>query len=722
MKPRAKHIAYAFCSVCAVLALATALCVRPVTQSFDHVIAQTQDTRIMDRTGQPLGLSYGKAWNEHDIVHLYEMPELLVSAFVFSEDRNFYDHGGVDWKARLAALYQNLRQGETVRGASTITEQTIRLINARPRTLWAKWLEGWEAMLLERHATKTQILEFYLNQIPYASGRRGVVQASRYYFNRDPSTLDAKEILALVVLARAPSAYDLYRSPGRIETPLGRLAAALRDKGLIDQKDMEDLTVSILRTEQPSLPVEARHFARYARLTAQGSAIITTLDGTLQTQVQEIIDQRLKKLSAKNVRNAGAVVMDHTNGDILAWVVGGATDGQTPGGEIDSVLSARQPGSTLKPFLYASALEKGWTAATIVHDEPIAEAIGGGLHRFRNYSSRHYGAITLREALGNSLNIPAVLTIHYVGVPHFLATLKNLGIESLDRGADIYDEGLALGNGEVTLLELTRAYAALANKGVFQPVKVSQDTSLPAGSRKIYSPETASIIGNILSDPNARALEFGNDSVLNLPVRTAVKTGTSTAYRDAWAVGYNDRYVVGLWMGNLDRTPMEDVTGSTGPALALRSIFDRLNRTRDTKPLYLSPTLVYKDVCSRPADSSGNCTLRTEIFAPDHIEPPRQNSSAPSVRAPELVRPTSGLMIAYNPRIPKDSQKFRFEVKELHPDQEIEWILDGSSLGRHKTPHYLWPVEKGAHTLSVVIHTADGDASLEIAPVPFTVK
>lgn len=722
MKPRAKHIVYALAGACAALALATALCLRPVTQSFDRVIAQSQDTRIMDRAGQPLGLSYNKSWNEHDIIHLYDMPELLVSAFVFSEDRNFYDHGGVDWKARGAALYQNLRHGETVRGASTITEQAIRLINTRPRTLWAKWLEGWEAMLLERHATKTQILEFYLNQIPYASGRRGILQASRYYFNRDPSTLDAREILALVVLARAPSAYDLYRLPGRIDAPLARLAAALVDQGLMPAEDIGGIASSSLRTEKPSLPVEARHFARYARLMTQNGSVITTLDGNLQTQVQEIIDQRLKKLSAKNVRNAGAIVMDHTNGDILAWVVGGAADDKTPGGEIDAVLSARQPGSTLKPFLYASALEKGWTAATIINDAPIAEAIGGGLHRFRNYSSRNYGPITLREALGNSLNIPAVLTIHYVGVPDFLATLKNLGIESLDRGADIYDEGLALGNGEVTLLELTRAYAALANKGLLRRIKVSQDTSVPAAAQKIYSPETASIIGNILSDPNARALEFGSDSVLNLPVRTAVKTGTSTAYRDAWAVGYNDRYVVGLWMGNLDRSAMKDVTGSTGPALALRSIFDLLNKTRDTKPLYLSPALIRKDICTRLMDASGDCTLRTEIFAPDHIEPALGADASILTRAPELVRPTSGLMIAYNPRIPQGSQKFRFEVKELLPDQEIEWVLDGVSLGRHRAASYLWPVGKGAHTLSVKIHAAEGRAPFEIAPVPFTVK
>lgn len=706
----------------AVFILASALCLRPVSKSFDKITSESQDVRITDRTGDPLDMSYNKRWNQHDILHLYDVPPLLTSAFIFSEDRRFYDHGGVNWKARIAAAYQNITRGETVRGASTITEQTVRLINPRPRTIWSKWLEGWEAILLERHVSKTQILEFYLNQIPYASGRRGVLQASRYYFNRDPSTLTAKEALTLVVLARAPSAYDLYRSPRRIDAPLNRLSSAMFSDGLLTGAAYDEIKTAALHTQKPTLPIEARHFARQARLNSQKGTFATTLDGSLQAQVQDIIDQRLKRLSAKNVTNAGALVIDHTNGEILSWVVGGAQDEKTKAGEIDTVLSPRQPGSTLKPFLYASALEKDWTAATIINDAPIAEAVGSGLHRFRNYSSRHYGPITLREALGNSLNIPAVLTIHYVGVSPFLSTLHDLGIQSLDRGADIYDEGLALGNGEITLLELTRAYGVLANRGIMGPLKFSRDTYAPAMKKNIYDDNTTSIISDILSDPRARALEFGRDSVLNFPVRTAVKTGTSTAYRDAWAIGYNDRYVVGIWMGNLDRSSMEDVTGSTGPALALRSIFDRLNKGRETSPLYKSPALIEKDICTRPSDSADDCTLRTEIFAPGRLQ---AESAAPSpvvVRKYELVRPTEGLMIAYNPRIPAEHQKFRFEVKGLENGKEVEWIINDHSLARLDRADYLWPVQKGRHTLAVKIHGRSELDRIDIPLVHFTVR
>lgn len=716
-KTRLKRTGLALGATGLVFLLATAFSLKPVSQTFDRALADSSAVQVTDRNGVPLSVSYKGAWNTQDTQKLYDLPPLLVDAFLFSEDRKFYDHGGVDWRARAGAAWQNIRHGKTVRGASTITEQVVRIINPRPRNLWSKWLEGVEATLLELHANKSDILEFYLNQIPYAANRRGVVQASRYYFDRDVATLDARETLALAVLARAPSAYDLYRNAGKIDAPLQRLAFSMREAGKLTKDRYADIQNTNLRTAPPSLPVDARHFARFVRQTEHGPRLLTTLDSSLQAQVQNLLDQRLKRLSSKKVSNAAALVVDHSNGDILAWVVAGAHDKDTKGGEIDAVLAPRQPGSTLKPFLYAAALEKGWTAATILHDAPIAEAVGSGLHRFRNYSNSYYGPITLREALGNSLNIPAVLAIDYVGVDPFLAKLHDLGFESLDRGASVYDEGLALGNGEVTLYELVRAYSTLANRGEYRPLRAVLDAR-GGRQKQIYSSETASIIGNILSDPRARALEFGSDSILNLPVRTAAKTGTSTDYRDAWTVGYNDRYTVGIWTGNLDRTPMRDVTGSTGPALAMRSIFNLLNKNRDTRTLYLSPALYKRDVCARPAAADGACPRRTELFeSAEKIEP------VPQARAklPELVRPTEGLMMAYDPRIPAGHQKFRFELASLPDGQQAEWVVDGQTLGRTDKPHFLWAVEKGRHSLSVVLSDPDGTVS-RLAPVNFLVR
>ncbi|MCB9979173.1 MAG: transglycosylase domain-containing protein [Rhodospirillales bacterium] len=713
--------------------MATALSFHsPDTDFRSLFLSQTEGRRITDRNGAPLTLSYQSDWNTDDILALHAFPDLLRSAFLLSEDRRFFDHSGVDWRARAGALWQNIRHGQTVRGASTITEQVIRILHPRPRTLWSKWIEGMEAVALERTTSKATILEFYLNQVPYAANRRGIVQAARYYFDRDPSTLSPRELLALVVLARAPSGYDLYRNPGQVGRKIDSLANQAHLRGLIDSQTLQTIHSARLAPTLPPDPVESRHFTRQVRLQNADfpgkSPIRSTLDATLQTRAQTLLDRRVKSLSHRNVHNAAALVVDRHSGDVLAWVVSGATRRPDqkiplpPGAEIDTVTTPRQPGSALKPFLYGLALEKGWTAGTMIDDSPLAEAIGSGLHRFRNYSNVHYGPIPLREALGNSLNIPALRTIRHVGTQNYLNTLHALGFDMLDRGAAVYDEGLALGDGEVSLFALVQAYTALANGGLFRPLRLSLSPDRKRESRRIYSIETASLLANILSDPTARQIEFGSDSVLNLPVQTAAKTGTSTGYRDAWVAGFDDRYVVGIWMGNLDRSPMDTVTGSTGPALTMRSLFALLNRDGQTRPLYLSPRLHQAQSCIRPGTTSTPCALRTEWFAPGTHDEGAPLSSLPG-RPLELVRPTEGLHIAQDPRIPEKYQKFRFELAGLMPGQKAQWTLDGAFLGTTPDGKFLWPVKKGAHRLSVSVSESPSRAAPQTLPlVHFIVK
>lgn len=703
------------------LCLATYISLKPIEKTFHDIVSNTNAIRITDRHGLPLNISYQSQWNNFDYVPIYDVPDFLKTAFIYSEDKDFYNHQGLNWNARLSALWQNLRHRQVVRGASTITEQVVRTITPRPRTMWSRWLEGFESAALEKSVTKQDIFEFYLNQVPYAANRRGVLQAARYYFNRDLNTLSPKEMLALVVLVRSPTGYDLYKSPDTIEKPLSHLATAMHQDGLINDSDYKSATTDQLRLEKFTLPTEARHFARYARMTTTQSNILkTTLDSELQKQVQSIIDNRLKSLNDRHVSNAGVLVADHQTGEILAWVIGGATDNTTPANEIDVITTPRQPGSALKPFLYARAIDKGWTGATLINDSPLAGAIGHGLHRFKNYSNVNYGQITLREALSNSLNIPALLTIGYVGSGDYLSTLQKLGFKSLSLNSDVYDEGLALGNGEVTLLEMVTAYSALANKGQYRPLHIFQQNNNPTRPVQVYSEEATSIIGNILSDSKARRLEFGSGSVLNFPLQTAAKTGTSTDYRDAWTMGYNDRYVVGIWMGNLDRSPMNHITGSAGPALAMRSIFSILNDNRKTKPLYLSPRLVSHEVCIRPPHTDGSCPKRNEWFMADN-QPSAQKPSNDTPQKIELVRPTDGLQIAYDPRIPNAHQNFRFEIKGVPETQTIKWILDEELVGEGVSPTMLWPVQRGKHILSVQILNGD-DIVHHISPVTFLVK
>ncbi len=677
--------------------------------SFRAVLAKAERLQVLDRRGEPLSVSYQNRFNTFDALPLHAIPEFLRKAFITSEDRHFFAHRGVDWSARLSAVWKNIHASKAVRGASTISEQVIRILHPRPRTLWSRWLEGWEATWLEQRASKGEILEFYFNQLPYAANRRGVAQAARYYFDRDVATLTQKEMLALVVLPRSPSAFDLYKNPSTIESAIVRLAQEMKKRDELQEQDYERLQAGTLILQLPTLPLKAASFVNYIRETvpyhlSQGGVLLTTLDAELQRKTQRLLDERIKSLHRKHVQNGAALVVDHTTGEILVWAIAGAGNASstnaTPGGAIDAVRTPRQPGSALKPFLYALALDSGWSPATQLEDEPMAETIGTGLHAFRNYSRTFYGKISLREALGNSLNIPALETVAFIGPARYLDTLHKLGFVSLTQPVEFYKEGLALGTGEVTLFEMVQAYSALANHGVFRPLTPLPQPPFIRENTPIYTEESASLIGNILSDPFARRREFGAGSVLNLPVQTAVKTGTSTDYHDAWVLGFNARYTVGVWMGNVDQTPMDGVTGSLGPALVLRGIFAELALHNPTPSLYLSPKLAPQEICTNPEQRSGDesCFPRTEYFSPGADFTTSEATVAPQTRL-TLVRPTEGLQLAYDPRLPSDRQAFAFVVDGVTPNHKIVWVLNGQLLASTQSGRFLWPVERGVYTL-----------------------
>lgn len=680
---------------------ATHIELKPSPTSLQTVLSDVQRLQVLDRLGRPLSVSYQNRWNLYDALPLYEIPSLLQEAFVVSEDKRFFEHRGDDWRARLHAVWQNIKSFSKVRGASTITEQVIRLLHPRPRSLWSRWIEGWEARSLEKKVSKADILEFYLNQVSYAANRRGVVQAARYYFNRELSTLSPKEMLSLVVLVRAPSRLDPYRHPERLEPLVVHLAKKLVVRHILPQERYQSLLQEQLTFEKAELPVDSSHFVTYVRQnvrpeSARPEGLHTTLNATLQAWIQDRLDRSLGRLRTYKVYNGAALVVDYHTDEILAWVVAGTKDENVPGRFIDAVTTPRQPGSTLKPFLYAMALESGWSPATVIPDTPADEVIGHGLHSYRNYSGRFYGPVTLRQALGNSLNIPAIRTIRFVGVHGFLARLQRLGFESLKQSADYYGDGLVLGNGEVSLFELVQAYSTLARRGVFRPLKFLSYENLPRSPRQVFSPEISSLIANILSDPNARLLEFGRRGILDFPVQTAVKTGTSNDHRDTWSIGFNDRYVVGVWMGNLDQNPTQGLTGSRGPALLLRSIFARLNQNRETRALYLSPKLIQRSVC---VDSivSPPCQTRMEWFLPG--QEPERIAKTPKEKPIQIFKPTPGLHLARDPRIPDEDEVFEFQIIGLNPKDCVEWWLNDRLIAKTNGGRYLWPLKKGTHKL-----------------------
>ncbi len=724
MKTALKSYRNLFLGGCAVLAGLLGLCTvaslgrLPASLQIDP--GQARKPQLLDRARQPISVTYRNRWNVHETVPLHQVPAFLQRAFIFAEDKRFYRHHGVDWTARLHALVQNLRAGRALRGASTISEQVVRLVIPRPRSLWSRWVEGFDAIRLERLFSKNDILEFYLNQIPYAANRRGVVQAARYYFDRDLGTLNQREMLTLAILVRAPSRLDPYRGEASAEAALRRIARRMHHDDLLSAQDLGQILGGTFQLAARPLDTEADHFIRFvlSRNKHDTARLWTTLDTALQRHVAAVMRQRIQDLGARNINHGAALAVDHSTNEVLAWVSVEAPGVSPSGRLIDTVTRPRQPGSALKPFLYALALDGGMTAATLIDDAPLAESVGSGLHNYDNYSRRHYGLVTLREALGNSLNIPAVKVLQQVGAASLLAVLRRAGITSLTAHPDIYGDGLALGNGEISLFQLVQAYTVLARQGWYQALAVQADEA-PREQQRVFSAEASSLIADILSDPDARRLEFGSGGVLRFPVQTAVKTGTSTDYRDSWAIGFNHRYTVGVWMGNLNRTATDRITGATGPALALRAIFAELNRRTPSKPLFLSPRLLRRDRC-REQRARADCSMRPEWFLPG-TTPAAQVTSRAAERF-AIERPTDGLALALDPRLPREAQVFDFQLGGGGGLREFEWYLNGERLASTAVAGYAWRLERGKHSLKVRARASVADPWRETGPVRFTVK
>ena len=715
----------------AILTVLTRQDMLEVPESLNITDSTVSKPQLLDRHMKPITITYKNHWNMHDIVRLHEIPEFLQEAFIISEDKRFYDHHGVDWTARLHALWQNIAAMTKVRGASTISEQTVKMLHPRPRTIWTRWLEGWEAAQLEKRFRKNEIIEFYLNQVPYSAQRRGVVQAARYYFDRDLETLNQQEMMMLAVLVRAPSRLDTLKHPEAAKPAIDRLAKNMNipigwlSASVTQHKQTSDYAMLIRPTNDRS--IKASHYAKfiYAQNKTNNRKIQTTLDLNLQNSTQQILEKRLQDLKISNVKNGAVLIVDHKTNEILSWVVAGDSNPEYPGSAIDAVTTSRQPGSTLKPLLYTMALENGFTAATLIDDSPLSESVGFGQHTYHNYSRVHYGKISLREALGNSLNIPAVKTLQKVGTGNFLKTLQTLGIKSLKNHPDIYGDGLALGNGEITLYELVQAYTTLARHGQFKPLVFSkEETGYGYKENKInvFTKESTSLIANILSDPKARTREFGSSGLLNFPIQSAVKTGTSNDYRDAWAVGFNHRYTVGVWMGNMDRGSMKKITGSAGPAFVLRSVFLELNQHKQTKPLYLSPELVKTTICKETGltpSTNKTCTPFNEWFIAG-TEPTESKEIVRKVRTIRIQQPSPNLKMAMDPRIPDHKEHFRFSLNQAIDDQNVKWILDGQLLAKTSDENYQWKLEKGTHELRAEIWL--NNQSIETDVVKFLVK
>jgi penicillin-binding protein 1C len=572
--------------------------------------------------------------------------ELVIHALVAAEDKRFYEHLGIDPLALARAALSDLSSLRVVSGGSTLTMQLARAVRPHARTLGGKFLEMALALRIEASLSKRAILEQVLNRVSFGPNLRGIAAASRAYFDKPPDKLSAAESALLVGLARGPSYYDLSKHADRATKRRNRVLRRMLDAGVIARERYETALSEPLVLQRTAPAFGAPHFVRGIVtgslaalqpgladvLRGPVACIETTLDASLQRAAEAAAARVPADLASKHVTATSILVVDNESGDVLAYVGSPDFFDVADGGQNDGVRALRQPGSTLKPFLYGLAMERlDWTGATVLPDIELHVPTATGDYTPRDYDEHDRGPVRLRDALGNSLNIPAVWSTQQVGSAALLERLRALGFASLHHPADYYGPGLALGDGEVTLLELVRSYATLARGGVARALRVVRSvgdggdraTELPVSEASPAFPEAvAAQITDILRDHDARRASFGERSVLDFDFDVAAKTGTSKGYRDNWVVGFTRQVTVGVWVGNFDGSPMGGTSGVTGAGPLFHSVMDAAMRGRPKLTLAIDAnhgggTLRRVEVCALSGDAPGpDCPHRVVEWMP----------------------------------------------------------------------------------------------------------
>ena len=667
----------------------------PPLPSFEQVRAQhaSSDAVLLDRHGALLHERridpHGRrlAWTP-----LAEVAPRLVAALIAAEDRRFREHGGVDLRA-LAGAARDAALAGRVRGASTLTMQLASLLDAHlradatPRGLVVKLRQMRAARAIEARWTKDEILEAHLNLTSFRGELAGVAAASRGLFDRQPDGLGAAEAALLAALVRAPNA-----KPELVASRACRIARSDGDGAPCET--IERVAAAAL-SRPPGIRArvaDAPHLAARLLDGARGARVVTTLDAPLQRLVAAVLDRQVRELDDRNVRDAAALVVDNASGEVRAWV--GGSGAASSARHVDGVRARRQAGSTLKPFLYARAFdERLVTPGTRLLDAPLDVVTALGAWRPENYDHGHRGPVAAREALAASLNVPAVRLLQMVGVDELVATLASLGVEGL-RDANFYGDSLALGSADVTLFELVGAYRALAEGGVYSPLRVEPAPREPG--RRVFSEQAAWLVADALSDRASRAATFGLESALATPVWSAVKTGTSKDMRDNWCIGFTRRYTIGVWVGNFSGASMWGVSGVDGAAPAWREIVDAL--ATDAGPAPAPP----------PGLERGGDGWLLAGTAP-------VSAAAPAALAPRrILAPQDGSLLALDPDIPAGRERTLLEAEPR--DAALALVLDGRRVGNAADP-VLWPLARGRHTLALVDATG-----AEVDAVGFVVR
>lgn len=669
------------------------------------------DALLLDRHGKVLHeLRVDPKGRRLEWTGIRDISPALIRAVVHSEDRRFYEHGGVDWKAVGSAAVKNLFSRSS-RGASTISMQLASLLETRlqpkgsKKTLSQKWDQMKAARGIEERWKKAEILETYLNLVTFRGELQGIAAASRGLFDKKPSGLNEPEALILA---------SLLRSPNASADSVSKRACALAHSAPF-QPACDEISVLAGRTlsgayslrQQVTLAphaaytllavTEGSRVQRPASLHKEGPGgiVVSTLDSELQRFASESLKHQLAAVRSQNVNDGAVLVVENSSGEVLAYV--GGTD-ESKARYVDGVRARRQAGSTLKPFLYAIAFEERLlTPASLIQDSPLEVPTASGIYRPENYENDFKGMVSARAALASSLNVPAVRTLSLVGVDALVRKLEQLGFRQLER-AEYYGPSLALGAADVSLWELVNAYRTLASNGVWSEISmVPQKTG--SQRRRLFSERAAFLVSDILSDREARSMTFSLENPLSTTYWSAVKTGTSKDMRDNWCIGYSRDYTVGVWIGNFTGQSMWNVSGVTGAAPVWLEIMNYLHRDHAGNPSVRPSGITLRKV----EFASGAEAARNEWFIqgtePPFVstggDPPPPGAAHPK---PRITYPSEEMVLTLDPDIPEDYQRLFFEAETGGRDPH--WVLDNVTIGP-ASEKVSWAPVPGKHLLTL---------------------
>jgi penicillin-binding protein 1C len=709
------------------------------------------------------------------------LPRQVVDAFVAAEDRRFWSHPGIDALAIGRTLVTSLRAHRVTGGASTITQQLARALVPRPRTLGGKAREALWALRLHVHLSREEILRAYLDRVALGNGNAGVEAAAGAYFRRPAAQLSVAQSALLAGIAASPSRFDPVRHPESARTRMEWVLARMAATGSIGPAEARVAAADPLDRARAPVPFRAPHFVQAALSSvgcagrgesrtggpglARAARVETTIDPELQTFVETVVREELAGLGDRAVGEAAVLVVDNASGEILAYAGSADVFDREHLGQNDGVRARRQPGSALKPFAYGLALASGMTPADLIPDVEARFATPAGDFQPRNYDRRLHGPVRLRAALANSYNVPAVRVCDRIGPERVLRVLHGAGFDGLDADASRYGVGLVLGDGEVSLYELARAYAGLANGGVLRPLVMIRhawdarggDLPLPrpAPPRRFLPADAVMLVTDILADDAARAPAFGLDNALRFPYAVAAKTGTSRAHVDNWTAGYTRERTVAVWAGNFDGRPMRGVSGITGAGPLFHRVMARAMRGIRPAPLVDRSRFDDAVICPLSGQLAGPaCPARAhEIFLPGsapraacamHRWSPGAGGRArvldvgPTYRAwargegiddgpsrgsgaarSRLLVPADGDEYLVDPGLPLADQTIPVRIEPGGGVTTLEIALDGVPARRLAAPFVgRVPATRGAHRLEVF--EPGGEAP--VATAAFTVR